>query len=119
MGRPDQRGRLALAQASRVHVHLSYPFPLSPYLIEAMSAGCAVIAGNTEPVREAITHGESGILVDYFDVPGMASSIASLLADAAMRTELGQRAREAACAGWDLNTVSLPRAKAWLEAVAA
>ena len=49
----------------------------------------------------------------------MASSIASLLADAAMRTELGQRAREAACAGWDLNTVSLPRAKAWLEAVAA
>lgn len=119
MGRPDQRGRLALAQVSRVHVHLSYPFPLSPYLIEAMSAGCAVVAGDTEPVREAVTHGESGILVDYFDVPGVAASIASLLADAAMRTELGARARAVACSGWDLNAVSLPRAKAWLEAVAA
>lgn len=119
IGRPDQRGRLALAQASRVHLHLSYPFPLSSYLIEAMSAGCAIVAGDTEPVREAIKHGESGLLVDYFDTAGVAASVASLLADAAMREELGQGARAAACAGWDLNEVSLPRAKAWLREVAA
>ena len=29
---------------------------------EAMSIGCAVIGGDTEPVQEFITHGENGLL---------------------------------------------------------
>ena len=41
---------------------------LSWNLLEAMSAGCAIVASDTAPVREAIRHGEIGQLVDFRDI---------------------------------------------------
>ena len=53
--------------ASSVHVYLTVPFVLSWSTIEAMSAGCLLVASNTDPVREVVRDGENGLLADFFD----------------------------------------------------
>jgi glycosyltransferase involved in cell wall biosynthesis len=109
---------LALLQVSTVHVYLTYPFVLSWSLLEAMSAGCAVIASDTKPVHEAIRHGDTGRLVNFFDVAGLASEICSLLEDPESRSRMGQAARAFAQAHYDLRTVCLPRQLQWVQAIA-
>lgn len=54
-----------MLQLSTVHVYLTYPFVLSWSLLEAMSVGCAIVASDTTPVREAIEHNKTGLLVDF------------------------------------------------------
>ncbi len=109
---------VALLQLSTVHVYLTYPFVLSWSLIEAMSAGCAIVASDTSPLHEAIQHGETGRLTDFFDVEGLAGEVCALLADPAERARLGANAREFARAHYDLRTVCLPQQLAWVENLA-
>ena len=109
---------IPLLQLSTVHVYLTYPFVLSWSLLEAMSAGCAIVASNTAPLREAITQDETGRLVDFFDVPGLAQAVCALLDDPAARERLGRNARAFAQAHYDLNTVCLPRQLEWVRALA-
>lgn len=107
-----------LLQISRVHVYLSYPFVLSWSLLEAMSAGCCIVASDTAPVREVITVGEQGELVDFFDRHGLVDRVSALLDDAATRARLGQQARARAVERYDLKRVCLPRQLAWLNDLA-
>jgi len=109
---------IALLQLSTVHVYLTYPFVLSWSLLEAMSAGCAIVASDTQPLREAITHDETGRLVNFFDVAGLANEVCALLDDPAVRQRLGANARAFAQAHYDLKTVCLPRQLKWVRAVA-
>lgn len=109
---------IPLLQLSTVHVYLTYPFVLSWSLLEAMSAGCAIVASRTAPLREAITEDETGRLVDFFDVPGLAQAVCALLDDPAARERLGRNARAFAQAHYDLNTVCLPRQLAWVRGLA-
>lgn len=60
---------ISLLQVSTVHVYLTYPFVLSWSLLEAMSAGSAIVASDIPPLREVISHGENGLLVDFFTIP--------------------------------------------------
>lgn len=106
---------IPLLQLSTVHVYLTYPFVLSWSLLEAMSVGCAIVASDTQPLHEAIKHDETGRLVDFFDVAGLASEVCALLDDPAARQRLGQNARAFAQANYDLRTVCLPRQLAWVE----
>ncbi len=55
----------ALLQASAAHVYLDSPLAVSPPLLEAMSCGCLLIAPDTPPIREVITDGSNGFLVDF------------------------------------------------------
>ncbi len=105
---------IPLLQLSTVHVYLTYPFVLSWSLLEAMSTGCAIVASDTTPLREAIRHDDTGRLVDFFDADALATEVASLLADPAVRARLGQRAREFAIAHYDLQTVCLPAQLRWV-----
>ncbi len=105
---------LSLLQISRVHVYLTYPFVLSWSLLEAMSAGCCIVASNTQPLHEAISDGVTGALVDFFDGKGMVEKVSELLDDASMRARLGQAARDFACSHYDLETVCLPRQLEWV-----
>ncbi len=109
----------ALLQLSSVHVYLTYPFVLSWSLLEAMSAGCAIVASDTQPLHEAIRHDDTGVLVDFFDVPGLTGAICDLLADPAARARLGSNARAFAKATYDLRTVCLPGQLAWVESLLA
>jgi glycosyltransferase involved in cell wall biosynthesis len=104
---------IALLQISTVHVYLSYPFVLSWSLLEAMSAGCAIVASDTAPVREAIRSGETGLLVDFFDRAGLVDAVCGLLDMPAERARLGTAARAHARHHYDLRTVCLPAQLAW------
>ncbi len=106
---------IPLLQLSTVHVYLTYPFVLSWSLLEAMSAGCAIVASDTQPLHEAIKHGDTGRLVGFLDVAGLAKEVCSLLDDPAARQQLGANARAFARANYDLRTVCLPKQLAWVE----
>ena len=108
-----------LLQLSKVHVYLTYPFVLSWSLLEAMSAGCAIVASDTRPVQEAIRHGDTGRLVHFFDAAGLANEVCDLLADPGERERLGARARAFAQEHYDLHAVCLPRQMQWVRELAA
>ena len=59
-------------------------------LLEAMASGCMPVAGDLEPLREWITPGENGLLVDPCDPQALARAVITALDDAALR----QAARE-------------------------
>jgi glycosyltransferase involved in cell wall biosynthesis len=105
---------LRLIQVSAVHVYLTYPFVLSWSLLESMSAGCAIVASNTGPLREVIKSGENGVLVDFFDRAGLAREVCALLEDPARRELLGRNARDFVVKNYDLNTVCLPKQIEWV-----
>lgn len=106
---------LRVLQVSTVHVYLTYPFVLSWSLLEAMSAGCAIVASNTAPMREAIRHGETGQLVDFFDPAALAQQVIDLCKNPAERARLGAQARSFAVEHYDLETRCLPGQMAWVE----
>jgi glycosyltransferase involved in cell wall biosynthesis len=84
-----------------------------------MSAGCAIVASDTAPVREAITHDATGHLVNFFDAPGLANAVCGLLEDEATRTRLGASARAFAQTHYDLTAVCLPQQLQWVQFLAA
>jgi glycosyltransferase involved in cell wall biosynthesis len=90
---------------------------LSWSLLEAMSSGCAIVASDTTPVREAIEHNKTGRLVDFFDVAGLANNVIALGEDQAERARLGQAARDFAVAQYDLHSHCLPGQMAWVRSL--
>ena len=115
LGRITYNHFMVLLQLSTVHIYLTYPFVLSWSLLEAMSAGCAIVASNTEPLLEAITHDQTGRLIDFFDVSALVNEVCGLLDNPHQRQRLGVQAREFARQNYDLNSVCLPRQIAWVE----
>lgn len=108
---------LRVLQVSTVHVYLTYPFVLSWSLLEAMSAGCAIVASDTAPVREAIRHGETGQLVDFFNPSALAQQVIALCDDPAERTRLSAQARAFAAEHYDLETRCLPGQIEWVHSI--
>jgi glycosyltransferase involved in cell wall biosynthesis len=48
-------------------------------MLEAMAAGCMLVASDTEPVQEFVSDGVSGILTDFHDPSLLAARIESVL----------------------------------------
>ena len=94
-------GYKKVLQASSVHVYLTKPFVLSWSMLEAMSCGCTVVASDTQPVKEVITHNENGLLAPFFDTDKIADTVEQALDDAALRRRLGANARETAVTRYD------------------
>jgi glycosyltransferase involved in cell wall biosynthesis len=115
LGRISYQLFIQLLQLSTVHVYLTYPFVLSWSLLEAMSVGCAIVASDTQPLREAIAHNDTGRLVNFFDVAGFVNEVCALLDDPTARAKLGANARAFAQANYDLKSVCLPRQLAWVQ----
>ncbi len=62
-------------------------------LIEAMAAGCPVIATDcTDSILDIVSHEESGILVPTEDIDALAMALKSLLSNASLRNSLGKKA---------------------------
>lgn len=79
MGRIPYETFTRVLQVSSVHVYLTYPFVLSWSMLEAMAAGCLVVASDTAPVTEIIEDGKSGLLVDFHDPGDIARSVLKVL----------------------------------------
>jgi len=105
---------IPMLQISKVHVYLTYPFVLSWSLLEAMSAGCAIVASNTQPLLEAIQHNETGLLTDFFDSSKLAQAINHLLESPTELVRLGENARLFAQNHYDLKKVCLPKQIDWV-----
>lgn len=118
LGHIEYKHFIPLLQLSTVHVYLTYPFVLSWSLLEAMACGCAIVASDTAPLREAIVDQDTGMLVDFFNPGQLADSTIRLLEDAKLRQQLGARARAFAVANYDLNSICLPRMLDLIEHVA-
>lgn len=69
-------------------------FPLA--IVEAMLAARPVVATRVGSVAEAVTDGETGLLVNKDDVAGLTAALRRLRDDPALRIRLGQRGREIA-----------------------
>lgn len=110
LGRVPYAQYLKVLQVSAVHVYLTYPFVLSWSLLEALSAGCLVVASDTAPVREVLRDGENALLLDFFDVDGLAARITEALARRSAQDPLRVAARQTVVAGFDLETRCLPAA---------
>jgi glycosyltransferase involved in cell wall biosynthesis len=105
-GRIPYADYLSLLRASSAHVYLTYPFVLSWSLIEALAAGCVVIASRTAPVEEVIRDGENGLLVDFFSPEAIAARVEEALQKDTHA--LREQARRTAVERYDLKRVCLP-----------
>lgn len=71
-------------------------------ILEAMAAGCAVVASDIPANAEMICDGINGLLVPPGDTPALTRALRSLLADRELRERLGRAAREDALAvSWE------------------
>jgi glycosyltransferase involved in cell wall biosynthesis len=80
--------------ASDLHIAPGRPYPVSRSTLEAMASGCVVLASDTEPHREVIADGETGLLIDPSDPEAMASRASAVLDDPAAYRPLGDAAAE-------------------------
>ena len=109
LGNVPYASYLSLLRVSACHVYLTYPFVLSWSCIESLSAGCLVVGSKTPPVMEAIRHGDNGLLVDFFDVDGLADTVVDVLSNPTRWAPLRSRARALAIERYDLKRVCLPQ----------
>jgi glycosyltransferase involved in cell wall biosynthesis len=100
---------LDVLRVSTVHVYLTYPFVLSWSMLEAMSAGCLLLGSSTPPVQEIIRHGENGLLVDFFDIRGLARTIIEAIENRTSYEAIRQEARRTVVEHYDLKTICLPK----------
>jgi L-malate glycosyltransferase len=82
-----------LLAATDVSVLSSYSEGMPNALLEAMAAGCAVVATDVGGVREAVQDGVTGYVVPAGDAAMMADRIGILLGDHGKAIEFGRRAR--------------------------
>jgi glycosyltransferase involved in cell wall biosynthesis len=80
-------------QVSAAHVYLTYPFVLSWSMLEAMACGAPIVASDTAPVREMISAGRNGRLVDFFDTAAIAQTTLEALEDRDTSAALAVQAR--------------------------
>ena len=85
---------LKVLQASSVHIYLTRPFVLSWSMLEAMAAGCLVVASNTPPVAEVIVDESNGLLVDFFSPMQIAEKVVAVLKAPQEYNALRKRARQ-------------------------
>lgn len=93
---------LNVLKVSSLHVYLTYPFVLSWSMMEAMSSGCLILGSNTAPVREVLTEGENGLLVDFFDEDAIVARMHEALDKQADYAPLREAARRKVLENYEL-----------------
>lgn len=106
VGRLAYGAYLQLLQISAAHVYLTYPFVLSWSLVEALSAGCLVVASETAPLRDVVRHGENGVLVPFFDVRRLSEGVIDALHRPDAYRAMRDAARRHAVAEFDRHRVT-------------
>jgi glycosyltransferase involved in cell wall biosynthesis len=90
---------------------------LSWSLLEAMSMQATIVAADVPPVREAMTHGETGMLVDFHDPAALARQVVEVCARPDDFAHLGVAARKHVVQEYDFLTKCLPEHVAQMNAL--
>lgn len=114
-----RRDMVEVMRASDVHVYLTVPFVLSWSLLDAMSVGCLVVASDTEPVREFLTDGRTGLLCPLNDWQALAARAEQALDAPEAHAGLRRRARASIVDTLDARRVVYPRKLKWLSGMMA
>ncbi len=77
---------------SDLHVYHGRPYPVSRSLLEALAAGCVVLAADAGPVREFLTQGQTALLLDPADAYAWERQALAILDDPAGYRPLGEAA---------------------------
>jgi glycosyltransferase involved in cell wall biosynthesis len=100
--------REELARVYQTHDVLLFPSiwdePFAAVPVEAMASGMPVIGTTAGGTPEAVSNGETGLLVPPGDPHAMAESMTRLVSDPGFRWQLGQNAAQSAREKWDFNT---------------
>jgi glycosyltransferase involved in cell wall biosynthesis len=108
VGRLPYPEYVSALQISAAHVYLTYPFVLSWSLLEAMSAGCTVVASDTPPVTEVID-GENGLLVPFFEPAAIADRTIEVLANPRRFRTMREKARQLVVEKYDAERLCIPQ----------
>jgi glycosyltransferase involved in cell wall biosynthesis len=108
LGRVPYAAYRQVIQISRCHIYLTVPFVLSWSLLESMSMGATVVASDVAPVREAVEHGRTGLLVDFFRPEALARQVVEVLERPGDFASLGRAARDFIVETHDFHTRALP-----------
>ena len=108
LGRVPYSSYCQVVQISRCHIHLTMPFVLSWSLLESMAMEATIVASDVASVREAVTHGKTGMLVDFFDADALADQVINVLANPDAYAHLGPGARAHVVETYDFLTRCLP-----------
>ncbi len=85
---------LRVLQVSDVHIYFTVPFVLSWSSMEAMSAGCLLVASDTAPVREVMQDGVNALLTDFFSPEQLAARLHEALDNQEKLQHLRDAARQ-------------------------
>jgi hypothetical protein len=108
LGRVPYSAYRQIIQISRCHIYLTVPFVLSWSLLESMSMGATVVASDVAPVREAVEHERTGLLVDFFRPDALARQVIEVLERPEDFSHLGRLARDFVVETHDFHTRTLP-----------
>jgi glycosyltransferase involved in cell wall biosynthesis len=106
-----------IIQISRCHIYMTMPFVLSWSLLETMSMEATIVASDVAPVREAMTHEKTGLLVDFHDPGALARQVIEVLERPQDFAHLGPAARKHVIAEYDFLTKCLPEHIAQMNAL--
>ncbi len=95
LGWVAEAGVIELLARADIFVLPSRNEGLSLAVLEAMAHGCAVVTTPVGATRDAVTDGESGLLVPVGDPQQLAMALQRLIADPALRARLRSNARQA------------------------
>ncbi len=74
--------------------------------VEALLMGKGVVASDVGGLPDTVRHGQSGLLVPPGDPAALAAAVATLIADPAMRQEMGRAGRQECLRRFDVNTTT-------------
>lgn len=109
-GRVNDTAKRSLMDRAWVHAITSMKEGWGITVIEAAACGTPTVASDTPGLRDAVVHGETGLLVRHGDVTALADAIRTLLSDRARLDRLSAGARVRAEAfTWDAAASAVAR----------
>jgi len=91
-----RRSVMEMMDESDIYIQTSVAEGIAYTVMEAMAAGLPVIATDAGATREAVQHGETGLVCRRDDVEGLARSLDMLMGSADLRLQYGRKGRERA-----------------------
>jgi D-inositol-3-phosphate glycosyltransferase len=108
LGAIDREGIADLLAAADLTLIPSYSETFGLVALESAASGTPVVASYSTGLKESVSDGESGILIDSRDAADWAARIGALLSDFSALAILGQSARHfAERSGWNSTAVGL------------